>query len=271
MELPPATFAWEPFTPRGVASFARASLGRLLVVESLFALLVAALVVWLLAGGFFPTVTGALRALPDSGGIDHGTLTLPNTTPHILAEGHFLEFNIDLDHSGQTRSPAQFQFEFGRNSLAIFSFFGEADILYPADQSFYFNRQDLLPLWGAWSPEILGLAALAAFLGLLLSWSVLATVYLLPVWLAAFFANRDLNFRQSWRLAGAALMPGALLMSLALWLYGAEVFDMIKFGFAFGMHFVIGWIYLFVSVWFLPRATPSPGKNPFGGEKKDKP
>jgi hypothetical protein len=36
--------AWQPFTPRGVAAFAAASLGRLLLVQGLVAALVAALV-----------------------------------------------------------------------------------------------------------------------------------------------------------------------------------------------------------------------------------
>jgi hypothetical protein len=188
---------------------------------------------------------------------------VPDASPQLLAEGHFFAFIIDGKHTGQIRSPAQFQFEFGSDSLLIFSLFGEAEIDYPSDQSFYFNRTDLQPKWGAWKPEILGLAGIAVFLGLLLSWALLATVYFLPVWLIAFFANRDLNMLQSWRLAGAALMPGALLMSLSIWLYGMGVFDLVKLCFAFGMHFLIGWIYLFVSPLFLHRALPAPRKNPF--------
>jgi hypothetical protein len=33
--------------------------------------------------------------------------------------------------------------------------------------------------------------------------------------------------------------------------------------FAFGMHLVIGWIYLFVSPMFLRRRLPAEKKNPF--------
>jgi hypothetical protein len=273
--LTESTFAWEPITPRGVAAFARASFERLLVVQSILALVTTIVVVWLLANGFFPTVTAAVRQLPDTGQIDHGELIVPDATPQLLAEGHFLAFILDAKHTGQIRSPAQFQFEFGKNSLLIFSLFGEAEIDYPVNlvifnqnyQSFYFNRTDLQPKWGAWAPEILGLAALAVFFGLLLSWTLLATLYFLPVWLIAFFANRDLNFRKSWRLAGAALMPGALLMTLSIWLYGIGAFDLIKLCFAFGMHFLIGWIYLFVSPLFVRRTLPPEKKNPFATSK----
>jgi hypothetical protein len=125
------------------------------------------------------------------------------------------------------------------------------------------NRPDLRPVWGAWSPDILALAAISTFLGLMLTWALLATIYFLPVWLICFFTNRDLNFRQSWRLAGAALMPGALLLSLALVLYDFGAFDLVQLCFAFGMHLVIGWIYLFVSPMFLRRRLPAEKKNPF--------
>ena len=80
-----------------------------------------------------------------------GELEIPDGSPRLLAEGHFLAFIVDPKHSGQIRSPAQFQFEFGGDSLLIFSLFGMAEIDYPADQSFYFNQADLQPKWEAWA------------------------------------------------------------------------------------------------------------------------
>jgi hypothetical protein len=59
-------------------------------------------------------------------------------------------------------------------------------------------------------------------------------------------------------------MPGALLLSLALVLYDLGGFDIVQLCFAFGMHLVIGWLYLFVSPMFLKRALPAEKKNPFG-------
>jgi hypothetical protein len=255
--------AWEPITPRGVASFARASYERLLVVQCLMAMGVALVVVWVLANGFFPTVTEAIEQLPETGQIVGGELSLPEASPQLLSEGPFLAFVVDRKHSGEIRSPAQFQLEFGGDSLLIFSLFGVAEIDYPSDQSFFFNRIDLQPKWGAWEPDLLGLAGMAVFFGLMLSWGLLATAYCLVCWLIAFFANRDLNLIQSWRLAGAAMMPGAFLMGFSIWLYGMGAFDLVKLCFAFGMHLIIGWIYLFVSPLFLNRAVPVSSKNPF--------
>lgn len=256
-------FAWEPITPRGVAAFARASLERLLLVQAIVALLGAAAVAWILADGIFPTIETAIGQLPDTGEIRSGRLDWHAGSPVLLAEGRILAISVDLNHSRSLRSPADFQFEFGRDSLCIFSLFGEAELAYPPGYVFAANQTDARPAWGAWAPDILGLAAIGAFLGLLLVWAALATVYFLPVWLLCLFTNRDLNFRASWKLAGAALMPGALLLSLSLALYDLGGFDLVQLCFAFGMHLVIGWIYLFVSPMFLHRALPAEKKNPF--------
>ena len=58
-------------------------------------------------------------------------------------------------------------------------------------------------------------------------------------------------------------MPGGLLLALALVLYDLRGFDLVQLSFAFGMHLVIGWIYLFVSPIFLNRLQPRERKNPF--------
>ena len=89
-------------------------------------------------------------------------------------------------------------------------------MVYPPGYRIAANQSDARPAWGAWAPDILGLTAIGTFLELMVIWAALATIYFLPVWLIGLFGNRNLNFRSSWKLAGAALMPGALLLSPAL-------------------------------------------------------
>jgi len=262
------TFAWEPLTPRGVAAFARASLERLFIVQGIFALIAAAAVGWLLTDGIFPTVVAAIGELPDTGQIRAGRLDWQDDSPLILGEGKILSCSVDLEHAGALRSPADFQLEFGRNSLLVISLLGEMELAYPPEYVFAANQRDLRPMWGAWSPDILGLAAVGTFVGLLLSWMVLATVYCFPVWLICFFSNRDLGLLASWKLAAAALLPGAMLFSCSLVLYEAGLLDLIQLGFAFGMHVIVGWIYLFVAPMFLNRMVPAMKKNPFLTEAK---
>lgn len=254
--------AWEPITPRGVAAFAFAGFGRLFLVQLIMALLAAAAVVWFIDNGCFPAVGSAIQKLPATGEILSGRLDWMGRSPEQLAEGRFLAFDVDLDHSGQISPTSDVRVEFGRETVRVFSLFGYVDWPYPRGYVIAFNRSELEPLWGAWAVELLLMAGGAVTICLLLSWWLLATLYLLPVWLLGFYENRDLNFRQSWRLAGAALMPGALLLAAAIVFYGIGFLNLISFLFAFGAHFLIGWIYLFVSLLFL-RRMPVQRRNPF--------
>src|SRR4029077_7554502 len=104
-----------------------------------------------------------------------------------------------------------------------------------------------------WAPALLAIALGAVVVALMLVWAVLASVYCWLAWLGGFFANRELIFRGAWRLAGAALMPGALVMSGAIVLYGLAALDLMRLTLAFAVHLVIGWVYLFLSLPFLPR------------------
>ncbi len=266
-----STRAWEPFTPRGVAAFAGAGFRRLLLGQFIVALLGAAAAIWFVDHIGFPAVTTAIQQLPLTGEIRSGKLDWQGHSPVLLAGGHFLTLDVDLDHSGQISPTSDVQIEFGRETVRIFSLFGYIDWPYSKGYVIAFNRNELEPLWGAWAAELLLIAGAAVTIGLLLSWWLLATLYFLPVWLIGFFLNRDLNFRRSWRRAGAALMPGALLLAAAIVCYGIGFLNLISFLFAFGAHFLIGWIYLFLSLLFLPRTEAVPHRgNPFRRSDKRK-
>jgi len=259
-----AQVAWQPLTIQGVAAFSRASLGRLLLVQFIFALVAAASVVWFLQWAWFPTIGEAIRQLPVQGELRSGKLDWQDRTPKCLAEGRCLALVVDLDHSGQARSPAQVQVEFGRTDFMVFSVLGFMQGAYPRDWTMAFNRTKLGPWWGAWAPAILAIVAVLTVGGLLLVWAVLATVYALAAWLVGFFANRDLSLFGSWRLAGAALMPGALFFSAAIVLYGWGTLDLVRLAGAAVMHLLIGWVYLILSPLRVPRRPLATTKeNPF--------
>jgi hypothetical protein len=259
-----SAFAWEPFTPRGVAAFAHASFGRLLLLQIIIALVAAASVVWFLDDSVFPVVKTAIQNLPAAGEIRSAKLDWRGDSPKLLAEGRFLALDVDLNHSGKINSPADLQIEFGKETIWSSALLGYTEIPYPTGEIISFNRTDLEPLWGAWRAEILFIAAAATAIGVLASWWLLATIYFLPVWILGYFVNRDLNFRRSWKLSGAALLPGALLMAAGILLYNFGAVDLVQFGFIFGAHFVLGWIYLFVSLLFVPGIPAAlPKGNPF--------
>jgi len=262
--------AWQPLTARGVAAFAGASWGRLLLVQFILALLAAAVVVWFLDRAWFPPIREAIHQLPAEGQILSGTLDWRGDSPQRLAENRFLALAVDLEHQGQARSAAQVEVELGRRDFKITSLIGYCGAPYPADLRVPLNRVQLEPWWGAWAPAILAIVAAAVIISLLLSWALLATAYSLPVRLIGFFANRDLNVRGSWRLAGAALMPGSLFLTVTIFFYGLGLVDPMRLAVAAAAHLVMGWLYLFVSPLRLPRhpAVPVLKRNPFAAAVK---
>jgi hypothetical protein len=263
--------AWEPVTPRGVAAFAGARLSRLLLVQFVVAALAAAALAWFLTDRCFPAVRAAIRNLPAAGDIHSGRLDWSGDSPQLLAESRFLAFVVDANHSGQMRSSAEVQIEFGRETVRVLSLPGYVEWAYPSNYVVAFNRTDLQPLWGAWEPAGLAVTLLAGVAGLMGIWAMLATVYFLPVWLVGYMAGRALDWRGSWKLAGAALLPGALLLTAAIVLYNLGALNLVQFCFLFALHLLLGWIYLAISPLFRPRAGPAASRgNPFSSAP-DKP
>ena len=259
-----APVAWQPLTPRGIAAFACAPLRRLLLVQFIVALMAAASVVWFLHHAWFPTIGVAIRQLPPQGELRSGRLEWQGSTPSRLAEGRFLALIVDLEHAGEARSPAQVQVEFGRSDCKVFSLFGYVQSAYPRSWVVAFNRSELGPWWGAWAPPILVVVAGLVVVSLMVTWAFLATLYFLPAWLVGFFANRELSLQGSWRLAGAALMPGALLLCGAIFPYGWGALDIVRLAVVAAVHLVMGWVYLFASPLRLPRQPVATAKeNPF--------
>jgi hypothetical protein len=270
----PATpAAWEPLTPRGVAAFARASLWRLLLVQFMVALFAAGVTGWFLAEECFPVVRAAIQHLPDTGEIQDQRLDWHGSSPVRLAGNRFLGAGVDLDHTGQLARESQVQLEFGRRDVQIMVSPVKASMDYPEGWQIAFNRPELDSRWGAWESPLVVIAMLGTMAGLMVIWALLATIYCLPVKLITLYENRDLNWSQSWRLAGAALMPGALFLTFVLLLYALGLVGLLELALAWALHLVIGWIYLLISPFFLlrhPSAEAMRG-NPFAqGRNKSK-
>jgi hypothetical protein len=256
--------AWEPFTPAGVIAFGAASFGRLWFVQSLVAFGAAAAFLWFFTAAWFPVVEQGIQQLPASGSISRGLLEWPGTPELRLAENRFLSLTVDLKHGGAFRSSSHLQIEFGSQTLRVYSLAGYLDVAYPADYVMAFNRSELEPLWGAWSPWLAVGAASVLFGGLLVTWMCLSVLYVIPVFLTGFFMNRALGILGSLKVAGAAQMPGAVLLILGVIGYKTGLVDVLRFGAVFVAHFLITWIYLFMVPAFAPVLSGvGPANNPF--------
>jgi hypothetical protein len=257
--------AWQPLTPRGIAAFARAPTTRLLIAQLLVASVAAGIITWFVQTAWCPMVTEAIAQLPEQSEVRGGQLDWHGAAYQVLAENRFLALAVDLQHAGQARSPAQVQVEFGKADIQIRSLFGFTRMPYWRGWIVPCNRLELTPWWGAWRPPLLALLVLGVIVTLVLTWTLFASIYFLPAWLLGFFANRDLSLIGSWRLSGAALMPGALLMSAAIFLYRLGLLEVVGLSIAAVGHIVMGWWYILSSVLSVPRhpAVTSDNGNPF--------
>lgn len=258
-------FAWQPFTGRGVAAFAAAGFGRLWTVQILFALMVGSVVCWFVLRCWCPVIRQAVEALPQDGAIRNGQLEWSQPAPVRLGEGPFLAFSVDPDHSGEVRAPAHIYVELGRTNARIFSMFGYVDADYPRTRDFSLTKAQMGPWWGAWEPALLAMTLGLTAVSLLAGWTVLSLVYSVPVLALAFFTSRRANLVQCWKVAGASLMPGAVMMSLLVVLYVNGIFDVLQFLLASPLHLMVGWYYLWAGTLALPRTAEAlaAAANPF--------
>ena len=251
---PKKEFAWQPLTPRGISKFSRAKVGRLWLVQFVFALILAGVVIWLVALDWFPVVAKSFKNVPGPAEIRGGRLAWPYEPAMVLGENRFFGVSVDLNHGGNARSPADVAVELGAVDYKIFSLFGYVHVhwTYPRAWIIALGRDEALPWWGAWSPVILALIAASLIASMLLVWSLLASLYFGPTWLFAFFANRQLTLGGSWRLTGAALMPGALFFSAAMIVYGLGWYPLLGLTLAFAAHIAMGWVYVCLATLKLP-------------------
>src|SRR5690349_13535070 len=157
----PFPTAWQPLTARGVSAFSRATIGRLLIVQLIVALLIAASTLWFLSTNWFPTVREAIRQLPETGQIRNQVLNSPRTSTAPLAETRFLAFVMDVEGAGTPAIKTDLRVQFHRNKFAFCSLLGCLAFDYPADRTVLFSRLELESWWAAWEPVIYTLAGLS--------------------------------------------------------------------------------------------------------------
>src|SRR6185436_353132 len=164
---------WQPITFGGVASFARASFGRLLIVQFIVALLVAGSTTCFLAAAWFPVVEKAITRLPEKGAVRSGKLDWTGPSPCPLAEATFLSIVVDVENSQPTGQSADVQLELRQGGFKIRSLLGTLTLPYPKDQTIGFNRAEVESRWGAWRPFLLASIGVGSVIGVIAIWLVL--------------------------------------------------------------------------------------------------
>lgn len=257
----PQRGAWQPFTPQGVAAFAGAGWGRLLAMLMLMGLGAGLVMMWFVRGAWFPPADKAVAALPLSGEIAGGRLLMDLPGPLPLAGNRYLALAIDLEHRGTVTPPADLQIELGATNLHLRGMLGYIEVRYPRAWHLPLNQRQAVPWWGAWKQAVLAGVWVAGTVGLMFIWIVLGFLYIPLARVVAWLRGVELGVSAAWRLCAASLMPGAVIMTAALWAYGWGLIDLVRLGLVAIFHVMVAWVYVPLSVLCLPRSK-RPGKSP---------
>lgn len=260
---PPA--AWQPLTFGGVAAFATARLGRLMLVGFLAAVIFGAGLVWFLERDYCPVILQAIQKMPETARVAAGRLQGVSNT--LISESKPLAIAVTPESAADIGQGADVQFQLRQTDFCIGSIFRPdwgLEFDYGGGASLKLSRSSLEPWWGAWQPVLLTGAGLGAVVVLLAAWVLLAAIYMAPAKFIAWFADRNLSWSGAMRLCFAAMAPGALVMTFAVFLYGCHAIDLVHLSFFWLAHLVMGWVYVAGGVWVSPRLFPrAPDKNPF--------
>ncbi|MCI0747137.1 MAG: hypothetical protein L0Y58_17175 [Verrucomicrobia subdivision 3 bacterium] len=254
--------AWQPFTPGGVAAFADARFTRLFVLQLIVSVLGALAIVWLLWSAWFPAVRESIRNLPAGGAIQEGQLAIPDVMEARLVTNRFLTFVVNLTDQRQNAVSADLYFVLRRDHYEVCSLFGCSGWLYPLTNA-PFTRLELEPKWAAWEPFLLGITALAVVFALIFSWWALATAYFVFARVFAFFKDRQVTLGGCWRICGAALLAGAVVLTAATVGYAFSVIDLVRLVIVAVLHVVVPWVLIAFALRARPRIVPKAAANPF--------
>jgi len=249
-----------------VAAFAQTRWRRLFLAQAAVALLFAASAVWFAGHCYAPVVTQEIQKMPKGASLTRGQLA--GLSGVQVSGTKFLSIAITTDDSAELDQSADLQIALRRDHVEISSILssalGSLEFGYGRQSALDLSRTHLEPWWGAWRPVVLVAAGLAVAVGLILLWAVLAWVYAPAAKLAAWFFDRRLSWPGAWRLACAALLPGAVLLAPGLVLYGGQMVDVFGLGYFGTVHLLVGWVYLVAAPAFAPRLAGVPTKrNPF--------
>lgn len=254
-----------PTTFGGVAAVAHSPAWRLLAWQAAVALLAAVVIQAGLASTWGRSLTLASAALPERGEILDGTLQWPaGNLPVILHRGPFLGLAVQPAGAESVPLTADVTLTLQARHLVVGSLLGRRVVAYPSPGRIPLDRYGftgLLEAW--WTPVLIG-GGVVIFAGLFLVWRVLALVCGAVVWIPGLLGGRPLPFGVVYRLAGAALLPGAMLMIAAFALYATRQVDLLGLLVAMPAHLVLGGVFL-LGGWRHARRlqdAPNPFANP---------
>ena len=257
--------AWQPLTFGGVAAYASAGWGRLMLTGVVVAVIFGGSLVWFIGRDYCPVILQAIQKMPETARVQGGKLQgVPDV---MISETKLLAIAVTPESAGEIGQGADLQFQLRQNDFCVNSIFRPEwglEFYYGGGGSVKLGRAALEPWWGAWEPVLLAGAGAAVVVLVLLLWVTLAAIYMGGAKFLAWYADRKLSWSGAWRLCFASMAPGTLVLTFAVFLYGWQRIGLVQLMFFWAAHLVMGWVYAAGGVLALPRLFPRVGsRNPF--------
>jgi len=261
---PGSILLWHPFTPRGVAGAVRAPRWQLWTALGATAALSVLSVTFFLSHCWSPVIEEAIQQLADGGLLRKGVLQPGGERTNVmLASNRYLAIALDWTAVGARDQASDVRVILQIDRALFCSLFGCATISYRGLGDMPVGRTETGAWWQAWRPAIYSSIGLGQVLFLILSWWVLGIAYAWAIRLFAFYLDRDVDFSGATRLAQAALIPGAIWLTVAVYFHAQGWLSLIGLLIVLVMHLPIGWIYAGLACRQLPRRPDVLPHNPF--------
>ncbi len=261
-----------PLTLPGTVAFSRRSAAWLLLVWLLLAGLASATCLWFIHSRWIPVAEESIESFPTTLLLENGEVDPLPTSEPIQHQNGFLSIVATGSTQSHGNLTADFQITITPNELRFHSLLGHLALPYPAETMIDLAPAFLKPWWKARKVPYTVVAFGTIMICLLVTWIGLASLYFFPIIVLAYFRDRRCQFWKTWRLGGSVLIPGALIMTLAILLYGFHLLNLLGLLVAAALHIVVPWLYVFGTIKHIPRvnAILPRGKNPFSdGESND--
>ncbi len=233
-------------------------------MQLLFAILTSASIVWFVAHAYGPVISQTIAQLPETAAIEGGALT--GIEAPIVVETKFLSVQINPSDDAEFSEIADFQIEcqktIGRACSVLRSLLGCVEFDYPRDHKISLARSHLEPWWGARQPLIWALTFVVGVVYMFISWGALAIVWTFVAKIVTWFLDRRLSWFGTWKVCSIALMPGALLLALAVRLYHWQVIDLFGLSFFYFGHLALGLVYVIGAPFKCPKLVAEDAKMP---------
>jgi hypothetical protein len=215
-------------------------------------------------------VGDAIASVQNEGVITNSRWITTNDVPRVLAGNRHFEITLDAHGQRGLGSTADVSATLTIPALRICGVLGCYAMPYEPGYTFLLNQHALAAAWDAWRKPVASVFGIILFLALFASWWIVALLATPIIKLIVFFTDRQLTWGGSWRMANAALLLGALLVSVGVFLYGVEAIDVFRLALFYVLHLVCDVVMIVLSPFFLPKLTAAErAKNPFATTPDD--